>query len=239
MEKQTIKSILAVGAHIGDMELTCGGMLAECCLHGGHVATLALTGGEKGNPFGVSVSDYREQKIKEAKAFVDTLQTAAPASSATSYVLSYPDGELPDNEEVRFQVCDIIRQEKPDLIITHFTNSMHKDHAACSKIVKDAWFYASIPGFERELPSHFAKLLYAENWEDAKGFEPYVYYGISKEAVSLWETAMKTHWFVTHGSFPYLEYYSHLKRLRGIEARKEYAECFSILPEEYKLIKEL
>ena len=41
------KTILAVGAHIGDMELTCGALLAANAVHGGRSVTLALTAGEK------------------------------------------------------------------------------------------------------------------------------------------------------------------------------------------------
>lgn len=233
MENISGKTILAIGGHIGDMELTCGGLLAECVLQGGRIATLALTGGEKGNPPTMSVAEYRIQKEKEAEDFVTIL-------GGTSYVLSYADGELPDDERVRFEVCDIIREVKPDIIITHYEGSMHKDHRNCSKIVQDAWFYAAIPGFERELPKHFGQLYFAENWEDARGFQPYIYYGISKEAFELWQKAVQTHWFVTGStSFPYFEYYSHLKRLRGIEARIAYAESFVPQAEEYKVVRQL
>ena len=71
--------------------------------------------------------------------------------------MDYEDGLLPDNDEVRFAVCDIIRKVKPDIIVTHHENSMHKDHIVCHRIVVDAWFYAAIEGFQRELPKHFAK----------------------------------------------------------------------------------
>lgn len=227
------RTIMAVGGHIGDMELTCGGILAECCVNGGRIITVALTGGEKGNPPDMTVEAYREQKEREAAAFAETLH-------GTAHVLPYRDGELPDNEEVRFLVCDLIRKEKPDLLITHFEGSMHKDHAACSRIVKDAWFYAAIGGFERKDSPHFAKLLFAENWEDHRDYKPYVYYGISEKGFALWQEAVKKHWFVTGStSFPYYEYYSHLKRIRGIEARKAYAETFMLQPEEYKVISEL
>ena len=37
------KTILAIGAHIGDMELTAGALLASCAVSGGHAVTLALT----------------------------------------------------------------------------------------------------------------------------------------------------------------------------------------------------
>ena len=129
---------------MGDMELTAGGILATCAAGGGHIATLALTAGEKGVPAGQTVEQYREQKLREAEAFAGML-------GGTSYVLDYPDGFLPDNEEVRLAVCDLIRKEKPDLIVTHHEKSMHKDHAACHRIVKDAWFYAALPAVRREL----------------------------------------------------------------------------------------
>ena len=221
--------ILAVGGHVGDMELTAGGILATCAAGGGHIATLALTAGEKGVPAGQTVEQYREQKLREAEAFAGML-------GGTSYVLDYPDGFLPDNEEVRLAVCDLIRQEKPDLIVTHHEKSMHKDHAACHRIVKDAWFYAALPAVRRELPHHFAPLRFAENWEDAVDYKPFEYLEVSEEGFALWQKAVQTHWFVTgSASFPYFEYYSHLKRLRGIEARRPYAETYMRLPEEVRL----
>lgn len=63
------KTILAIGGHIGDAELTAGGVLASNAVDGGRNYTLALTAGERGNPAGVTVADYRKQKISEAEAF--------------------------------------------------------------------------------------------------------------------------------------------------------------------------
>ena len=133
------KTILAVGAHIGDMELTCGALLAANAVHGGRSVTLALTAGEKGAPAGADVAEYRKSKIAEAEAFAAEL-------GGEAIVLGYPDGLLPDNDEARFAVCDVIRRVKPDILITHHAHSMHKDHAACRRIVTDAWFYAAIEG---------------------------------------------------------------------------------------------
>ncbi|MFR7880484.1 MAG: hypothetical protein ACLU5J_02655 [Christensenellales bacterium] len=39
------KTILAIGGHIGDMELTAGGLMATNALNGGKNITLALTAG--------------------------------------------------------------------------------------------------------------------------------------------------------------------------------------------------
>ncbi len=231
MDKEKI-TILAVGGHVGDMELTAGMALAKHALEGGKIVTLALTAGEKGVPAGRDIKEYREQKVREAKAFAEMLEGEA-------LVLNYPDGELPDNEEVRFKVCDIIRKVRPDIIITHYKSSMHKDHNNTHKIVNDARFYASLPGFEREASPFFAgRLYYAENWEDGVSFRPYLYVDTT-EGYELWKEAVSTHWFVTGStSFPYLEYYDHLSRIRGIEARKGRAECFMIPEESYRVIKE-
>ncbi len=57
------KTILAIGAHVGDMELTAGALLASCAVSGGHAVTLALTAGEKGAPAGADVAAYRQEKI--------------------------------------------------------------------------------------------------------------------------------------------------------------------------------
>ena len=203
------KTILAIGAHVGDMELTAGALLASCAVSGGHAVTLALTAGEKGAPAGADVAAYRQEKIAQAQAFMRDLGGEA------------------------------IVLDHPDIIVTHHACSMHKDHMACHAIVTDAWFYAAIAGFERELPPHFARTLYyAENWEDAQNFKPYVYMDVS-QGFALWEKAINHHAFTVHGSFPYKEYYSHLKRLRGIEGRRQYCECFMIPPEQVKLVKTL
>lgn len=230
---QAAHTILAIGAHIGDMELTAGMLLAACTRQGGHVATLALTAGEKGAPTGADVAQYRQQKVKEAEAFAEKL-------GGRAFVLDYADGLLPDNDEVRFAVCDVIRQVKPDILVTHSKNSMHKDHAACHRIVEDARFYAGITGFERSLPAHFAKTLYfAENWEDSVGFHPYVYLDVT-EGYALWKDAITAHWFAVHSqSFPYLEYYDALSRVRGIEVRTQRAECFMVPDESHRLVTAL
>lgn len=223
-EQQTI---LAIGGHVGDMELTAGGVLASHSLKGDRIVTLALTAGERGVPAGQDMIEYRAQKVREAHTFAEMLGGEAIVFD------DIPDGELPDDQAMRWRVCDVIRKVRPSILITHFKNSMHKDHMTTHRIVNDARYFAALPTFERELPAAFAgKLYYAENWEDAVDYRPYVYVDFDQEAYDLWIKALSTHWFVTGSkSFAYLEYYKHLARVRGIEARKTYAETFMV-PEE-------
>lgn len=226
-------TILAIGGHVGDAELTAGGVLASHSLKGDRIATLALTAGERGVPAGQDMAEYRVQKVNEAKTFVEML-------GGEAFVFDdIPDGELLDNQEMRFRVCDVIRQVRPNVIITHWKNSMHKDHMTTHRIVNDARYFAALPTFERELPAHFAqRLYYAENWEDSVDYRPYVYVDFDEEAFDLWVKAVSTHWFVTGSkSFQYLEYYKHLMRVRGIEARKQYAQTFMIPEENMRVLK--
>ena len=53
------KTILAVGAHTGDAQLTCGMLLAKQAMRGDRVVIIDLTAGERGTPAGWTVKDFR------------------------------------------------------------------------------------------------------------------------------------------------------------------------------------
>ncbi|HMC23689.1 MAG TPA: PIG-L family deacetylase, partial [Thermoanaerobaculia bacterium] len=106
------RTILAIGAHAGDMELTCGALLLKESLRGDRVVILHLTLGERGNP-ALTAEAYAEQKRREA--------TAADAALGAEVMFGpYHDGEVPDSDDARRYVAGIIRQVKPTLVITHW-----------------------------------------------------------------------------------------------------------------------
>ena len=61
------RTILAIGAHAGDMELTTGAVLAGARQRGDRVVLLHLTLGEGGNP-ALSPAAYGDQMRREALA---------------------------------------------------------------------------------------------------------------------------------------------------------------------------
>lgn len=225
------KVIMAIGGHIGDAELTCGGVLATASLRGDKIVTVAMTGGERGNPPHMTVADYRKQKEQEAHTFAEML-------GGEAVVFPYADGELPETDEVKLALCDVIRKYKPDVLLTHWKHSIHKDHMATQRIVLDAQFFAGLPSVERELPAHFAAgPYYAENWEDATGYVPYVFAEVTQEGFDLWYKAISTHWFTVHStSFHYREYYASLMKTRGFLCHKAYAETFTVEEDQKKQI---
>ena len=113
-----MKTILAVGAHTGDAQLTSGLLLARCAQAGDRIVTLDLTAGERGAPKGMSTEEFRAQNIASAKEFADML-------GGVSIVFDTPDGELDYSKELAVKICDVMRENQVSTDLYHWKNSMH------------------------------------------------------------------------------------------------------------------
>ena len=222
--QQPPRTILAVGAHAGDMELTAGAVLLKQRQLGDRVVVLHLSLGERGNPK-VAAAEYGAQKRREAEA-------AARVLGGEALFGPFHDGEVPNDEDARGYVADVIRHLKPTLVITHWRESIHRDHAATHAIVVDAVLLAAIQAGAKGEPAHRGtRLWYAENWEDTDGFRPYLYVDVSDQ-MAKWRELVSSYAFVRGGisSFAYLDYYTALATVRGAEARRRQAVAFDIDP---------
>ena len=228
-----IQTIMAVGAHIGDAQLTCGMLLAKHALAGNRIITVDLTAGERGTPKGLTPEEFRPQNIAGAGAFASLL-------GGESIVLDIPDGELEDSREIELRLARIMREKQVNTVLYHWRNSMHKDHIQASKITENAVFFASLPTFSMDLPpAPITRSLYAENWEDAEGFVPYVYFDVT-EAFPLWKEAVRKLWLTEHSrDFKYLQYYEALSRMRGALIQAEHATAFSVPEYSMRIRQEL
>lgn len=213
------RRILVVGAHAFDAEVIAGPLAFVAAAGGAEVTFLHLTMGEQGHRC-LAPSLYAEQKRGEASA-------AASLLGVKWRGLDLPDAFLPDDEATALRVCDVIRELRPEVVITHWRGSWHKDHRAACEITKNAVFYGALPTLERTLPAHSPSLLlFGENWEDDEGFEPQHLvdvtpgYGPWREAAQKYELARGL------SSFPYLDYYASLYRLRGCIRGSTYAQAF-------------
>jgi LmbE family N-acetylglucosaminyl deacetylase len=200
---------LVIGAHAGDVENMAAATVLKH-VRAGCTATVAhVTLGEAGHPT-LPPDIYAEQRRQEIEA-------SGRLMGARVIALPYRDGLLPKTEEVIFQVCDLIRAEKPDVILTHWKGSMHKDHTATYEIVHEAIFYAALPAIERSLPAHRVRsILYPENWEDMDGWRADLYLDVS----AVWDdylAVLRSHALMRGGvsTFRYLDYYDALGTTRG------------------------
>lgn len=198
---KTAATVMAIAAHPGDTFFAMGAPVALATHLGGQGYLLSLTLGEKGSS---TIPPDQYGRLQQ-----DAANKAAASLDAKALFLRYRDGELPENDEAAFAVCDFIRQYKPHVVITHWKGSWHKDHKACYGIVQNAIFYAALPAFVRRHPAHAVRSLYfADNWEDARGFTADTYLDITP-TYDRWSQAcgMFPMWRGENG-FRYNDYYS-------------------------------
>jgi N-acetylglucosamine malate deacetylase 1 len=217
-------SIMAIAAHPGDAFFAMGAPVALQAHLGGQGGFLSLSLGERGSS---TIPPPRYGMLQR-----EASQHAADMLAARASFLTYPDGQIPVDDEAKFAVCDLIRQYKPEIVVTHWRGSWHKDHRACYEIVNDAVFYAALPSVARKQPAYaVAKLFFADNWEDADGFKPDTYLDI---------TPIFQHWFDACATFPmwrgengfrYNEYYGSLAIERGCLSGSKYAVALMSPPE--------
>jgi LmbE family N-acetylglucosaminyl deacetylase len=225
------RTILAIGAHAGDMELTTGAVLLAAHQRGDRVVLLHMTLGEGGNAK-LTPAEYGAQKRREALAVAKSL-------GAEVIFAPYRDGELPNDDATRRYVADVIRQVKPTLVFTHWRESMHKDHSTTSAVVQDAVLLASLAGVVTDHPAHrgVRAVWYADNWEDATNFSPYVFVKVAG-VVPQWKAAVSQYEFALGATsgFAYVDYYTALATVRGAIARKGEAVAFAVQPESQRRV---
>lgn len=143
----TKKKILVILAHPDDPEFFCGATLARWAKQGHEVHYFLLTCGDKG-------SNDREKSSDLICQIRHTEQRAAASIIGVSSVefLDLPDGYLLPSIELRKSIVRVIRQKKPDILVTCDPTNIfpsgsyrlnHPDHRYAGQVVLDATFPAA------------------------------------------------------------------------------------------------
>lgn len=217
------KSILVIGAHAFDAEVIAGPLAFVAASRGVAVTFLHLTMGEQGHRC-LSTQLYAAQKKQEAG-------DAAARLGIAWRTLDLPDAFLSNDDATAQSVARIIRETRPEIVITHWHGSWHKDHRAASEVVRNAVFFASLPTLDLGRPAHGPQmLLFGENWEDDENFNPAFLVDVTP-GFEPWREAALTYELARGlSSFPYVDYYSALYRLRGCIRGTQYAQAFATMP---------
>jgi LmbE family N-acetylglucosaminyl deacetylase len=221
----TAKRVLAIGGHAADMEFSAGAIIAKYTAAGAYAVLLHLTAGEMGHPR-LSGEEYAKQKVDEANR-------AAAILGAEARFLPYPDAGLPRNDEVAYQIADVIRDVRPDVVITHWRGSFHSDHINAHYNTMQAIFYAGLPAIKRAHPAHSVPaVLYAENWEDMDDFKPDLYLDVT-DVYDRWIEAASQYELFSGAisGFRYRDYYQALTITRGCLAGFQRAVALMRPPE--------
>jgi LmbE family N-acetylglucosaminyl deacetylase len=161
---ESTKNILVILAHPDDPEFFCGATVARWTSAGHQVSYCLLTCGDKGaNDVNTNIEQLCRIRQAEQKA-------AAHIIGVQRVIfLGYKDGDLHPDLQLRRDITRVIRQERPDIILTcdptalYMRDTMinHPDHRATGQAVLDAVF-----------PASGNPLYYIELWRD-EGLEPH------------------------------------------------------------------
>jgi LmbE family N-acetylglucosaminyl deacetylase len=142
------QNILIILAHPDDPEFFCGGSIALWNQQGHEVSYCLLTKGDKGINDQFKMDD--SNKIKELRV---KEERKAAAVLGVKKIIFYdnPDGYLVPNLLLRRQVVKVIRQVKPDIVVscdpTNYymrdTTINHPDHRAAGQVVVDSVYPAA------------------------------------------------------------------------------------------------
>ena len=95
--------------------------------------------------------DMLKQRIRILRDFL-TQASAKVLGVEKYYVLDYPDCEIEATLELRARLTRLIRQEAPNLLITHRVSDYHADHRAVGTAVRDATYLLGVPLYCPDAP---------------------------------------------------------------------------------------
>lgn len=201
--------IMVAGAHPGDPEAACGGLIALLSAAGHEVVVAYLTRGEAGIA-GKSHAESAAIRTSEGESSCQLL-------GARPYFLGQMDGDTVMNREAFQNTLDFLEKEKPDFLFTHWPLDTHLDHRACASLFYDAWL----------LMKSRPELYYyeVEPGRQTQNFNPQIYIDISpvsekKKAACAVHVSQKMKEL-------YITEFSKLEEFRGWESGRILAEAYA------------
>lgn len=138
--------VLIIAAHPDDAEISAGGTLAKMQRARNEVGILDLTDGEP-TPTG----DH-ETRMKEAKKAKEELGLSFRKT------LDFQNRYLMDNVDTRIGAAEVIREQRPKILLTQHWKDIHPDHVASAKIGKFARFYGKLTKTDMKGEPYFVPL---------------------------------------------------------------------------------
>ena len=216
--------VLAVGAHPDDLEILCGGTLARFVQEGHEVVMCHATRGDRGS---FVHSSEEIARIRGAEA-----RRAAAICGAEYETLGLSDAEInaADRSQQR-AVVDLVRDARPDLILTHSQGDYMGDHNEIAKLVFECSFHATLPLYDTGKPHHSSVTpIYHIETIMGLGFQPAEFVDITatiETKVAMLEAhESQLTWLRDHDGVDIVEQMRTTSRFRGQQCGVAYAEGF-------------
>ncbi len=138
MSAETRLDVLAIFSHPDDAELAMAGTLLKLKSLGYRIGVLDMTRGEMGT------RGTPEIRAKEG------LEAARVMGLDVRLNLEQPDGHIAVDEETRRAMVRILRIRAPKVVFTSHWDDPHPDHAATSRIVREAARLATMRRYDEQ-----------------------------------------------------------------------------------------
>jgi LmbE family N-acetylglucosaminyl deacetylase len=133
-------TLLVLMAHPDDMEITCGGTVALLAGLGWRVHVATMTGGDLGS-MRLSRAAIARVRRREAAA-------SARLVGAEYTCLGFADLTIACDERTKRKVSGLIREVRPDVLLTHAPVDYLVDHEETSRTAREAAFVSTIPNWQ-------------------------------------------------------------------------------------------
>lgn len=206
--------ILAIGAHLDDIEIACGGTLAKAIESGHDVKVLIMSKSGYTNKEG-EVQRSDELAIKEGTNALRVL------GIQKIDILDFPTKDIPWRSDVVNAIDLCISEFDPDIIFTHHPFDTHQAHSGVSN--------ASVAAARRRNTVFFYEPI-SPSGRSYVAFRPQIYVDIEqtigKKVASLREHRSE---YKKFGGEDWVEGVHARCGFRGYEIGKKYAEAFEVL----------
>ncbi|MBN1569348.1 MAG: bacillithiol biosynthesis deacetylase BshB1 [Acidobacteria bacterium] len=134
--------ILAFGAHPDDVELFAGGTMAKMAALGYSTGVVDMTRGELGTRGTPAL------RRKEARNAAEILGLKIRKN------LGLPDGEVTLTPATRLKLIRVLREYRPRIVLTHYWDDRHPDHANTSRLVAEAVHHSGLAKIKTGQPRY-------------------------------------------------------------------------------------
>lgn len=128
--------LLVIAAHPDDAELGCAGTILKHVSEGKKVGIVDLTQGELGTRGSIKT---RNSEAEEASRIMGI---------TVRENLKMRDGFFKNDEEHQLQIIKVIRQYRPEIIISNALYDRHPDHGRANNLINDSVFLAGLRRIE-------------------------------------------------------------------------------------------
>jgi LmbE family N-acetylglucosaminyl deacetylase len=135
----SVRHIVSIHAHPDDAEILCAGTLALLAGRGHRISVVTMTPGDKGSMV-KSPEEIAAIRREEARA-------AAAMIGAAYRCAEFRDLEFFSDNPSRKRVVELLRDLRPDVILTSSPVDYMCDHETTSALVRDACFAAPCPNY--------------------------------------------------------------------------------------------